>query len=261
MKTEFLQHNGVNISEYPSDDWLLAPFPRQKSPIYCNDNLATVNRPYFLEDVNFLECLNAAKSAWGENKRDISWRLHVFLWAASSALASSDDQVFVELGTGRGYMVRALAKSGIGKKLRAYCFDSFTPNLPISADANSADIKNRFSYIQAPSELNSLHEDIQSFNSISTRRFSFVQGLLPNSLRAYLGTFGKIDLIHIDLNHAESEIRSLELLAPLIRNDTTLLFDDTGAPGSEEQWKAHLRFLRDLGKSPLYLPTGQCLAL
>ena len=46
-KLKVLNHNGVNIDEYPDDTWKLVPFPSQKGSVYNADNLATTNRHSF----------------------------------------------------------------------------------------------------------------------------------------------------------------------------------------------------------------------
>jgi hypothetical protein len=54
----------------------------------------------------------AAESRWGGgNVRDISWRLHIMLWASGRALKiANDDAIYIECGTGRGYMAAGIAE-------------------------------------------------------------------------------------------------------------------------------------------------------
>ena len=162
MKHKLLNHNGRNINEYPSDDWIMAPFPSEKEPIYCNDNLATANKPYFLEDDNFNEALMASKKAWVNNSRDISWRLHVFLWAASIAFNKKCEPTFVELGTGTGYMARGLSKFYKNSKFKAYLCDSFLPNLPNTVTKSEINLDERFSYCKSNLEEEELFESLRS---------------------------------------------------------------------------------------------------
>lgn len=261
---EYLQHNGSDWYEYPAENWLLAPFPLDKAPIYCNDNLATANRAYFLGDPGFDASHRAACSAWSNCARDISWRLHTFLWAAHAALQGRARPVFWELGTGRGYMLRGLAATRCFENLEAVCFDSFSPNLPSADNPMDIDQATRFAYAQGETDVVELKEAIVAINQIESRKFSFVKGVLPQSLRvATEGASGGIDFLHVDLNHGQSEIACLEMLedAGMLSRSTTVLFDDTGAPGCEDQARLHRDWVAARGMRGLHLPTGQYLVL
>ncbi len=83
---KILKHNGVNLLEYPEKSWSFVPFPDQKGDVFNADNLATVNRHNFLRCPKFMAAKYAAESRWGGgNVRDISWRLHIMLWASGRA--------------------------------------------------------------------------------------------------------------------------------------------------------------------------------
>ena len=110
-KLKVLEHNGVNIEEYPDDTSKLVPFPSQKGWVYNADNPATTNWHSFLLDVEFKKYLKPSESRRpGNKKRDISWCLKTFIWAVDYALhAFGDKYAFLECGTGRGYMAASLA--------------------------------------------------------------------------------------------------------------------------------------------------------
>lgn len=107
-KIKVLEHNGVNIEEYPDDTWKLVPFTSQKGSVYNADNLATTNRHCFLLDEEFKKYLDLSEARWPESrKRDISWRLKTFIWAVDYALdAFGDEYAFIECGTGQGTIIR-----------------------------------------------------------------------------------------------------------------------------------------------------------
>jgi hypothetical protein len=253
---KILQHNGIDILNYPEKNWLMAPFPKQKSPIYNNDNFATVNRAYFKDDKKFQAALNDAKSAWKNTKRDISWRLHVLIWAFGIALARKGKKIiFVELGTGKGYMARGVASFYAKDNFNGYLFDTFLPNLPDSDNNLEIDKDKRFAYASHAKDVFVLEKEINKYGD----KFKLIKGHLPQSINNSALGQQKIDFLHIDLNHAVAEQETLKDLAPNIDSNTVILFDDTGAPGSKDQQIVHADFAMKINKQILYLPTGQAL--
>ena len=80
------KHNGIEIRDYPENNWNLIPYPKQKGKIYNSDNLTTTNRHLIFNESSFLNAKVSAESRWKINKddhvRNISWRLHVYLFCA-----------------------------------------------------------------------------------------------------------------------------------------------------------------------------------
>ena len=113
LRRALLTHNGQNVKNYNARSWYLAPFPAEKGVPYVADNLATANTSTFRFDPEFLTAATSAKSRWadgeGGGSRDVSWRLHIALFAAQRGLAAaSSGDCFVELGTGRGFMAAGI---------------------------------------------------------------------------------------------------------------------------------------------------------
>ena len=107
------KHNNEDVILYPDKNWSFVPFPNFKGHVYNHDNLATVNRHAFLEDERFNKARQLAESRWMDNNnksvRNVTWRLHTALWGASVALNSGiEDAIFVECGTGRGFMAAGI---------------------------------------------------------------------------------------------------------------------------------------------------------
>lgn len=251
-----LKHNDCDYGEYPDHEFDLVPFPSQKRPVFSSDNLATVNRAYYLDDKRFKEALNSAESAWGTpgHVRDISWRLHVLIWAFSIAVSRNNKPVLVELGTGRGYMMRGLSSYYRDVPLLGYLFDSFTPNLPDSDQPELASVQMRFSYAQTNQDIADL---TQHLNKNPNQKFELVKGILPYTLECL--TLEHVDFLHVDLNSADAESKCLEKLDNVVSPLTIVVFDDTGAPGSEKQRLVHHAYADSKNKKLLYLPTGQSL--
>jgi hypothetical protein len=251
-----LEHNGVSIKDYPESDWFLVPFPSQKGIPFNSDNLATVNRSSFLNDPYFQKSRKVAEARWSntEKVRNITWRLHVFLWAVSQGLKNSNanDSIFVECGTGKGFMAAAATDFfSWGSKLpKFYLIDSFVsfyPNLNGDQKENGQKL---FVYAESDVEV---RDYFSKYDNVQ-----LVKGLIPNCL-IDLPTNKKIKFLHLDLNHFKAERDALEFLKDFFDDGAVILFDDFGGPGGDMQAEVHEQFARINGKSLLQLPTGQAL--
>lgn len=238
---KILDHNGVHPLDYPESGWFLVPFPASKGIPFNSDNLATVNDYSFTEDHNFQALQSVAKSRWKEGTRDISWRLHVFLWAIETATTRSPESDIVELGTGQGFMAAAscqrIAQLGAFSG-RFFLFDTF-----------EREDQSLFYYSDDVEEVRSYFE-----------RFDFVrviEGRLPASLR--LADPKRISFLHVDLNSASAEDASLDEISPLLEEGALVLFDDAGNPGCQDQLDVAKNFAGSRKRPLLQLPTGQAL--
>lgn len=252
-----LSHNGIHITTYPETKWLLAPFPAQKLPIYNADNLATVNRAYFLETELFQSSKNAAESRWRgpslENKvRDISWRLHVFLWAINYAIIQKSycsNGIFVECGTGKGYMA-AGALNQFGCELSPFFL----------VDNFESDLVTKDSRMESPASF-AYADDFQEVEKYFSpyTNVHLIRGMIPDAL--VLLPKEPIIFLHIDLNDAFAEAVALKVLKSRLVKGSIILFDDYGGPGGEKQAREHQTFANSLKLPLLELPTGQAILL
>ena len=259
-KLTILPHNGVCLEDYPCQEFQLYPYPASKQPIFNHDNLSTPNRPYYLEDADFLEVLYLAESRWGTPGlvRDISWRLHILLTFFAMAYAKNPNGCYVELGTGKGYMAFGIANYFKSTALKSYLYDTFFPDLPC-IQHNTTDSTSRFAYAEGGKDYSIQLEG--SLNGISKiQEWNVIQGMLPDVLTPNLPRY-PISFLHVDLNEPAAEIASLQILEHLMDENTIILFDDTGAPGAESQHVAHKNYAKSRGKKLLYLPTGQAVLL
>jgi hypothetical protein len=260
IRFQILDHNQIPIHLYPCDEYLLAPYPISKEPIFNDDNLTTANRPYYMEDVQFREALKSSELRWGVPGcvRDISWRLHILLNFLSFAISRSPNGCFIELGTGKGYMAAGIASYFKDKILRAYLYDTFNAFLPGEKD-HFQENKSCFSYAKGGEEFARILEN-QLNNVSDLHTWRTIPGLLPESITQY-PPVGPASFIHVDLNDCDAELSSLNKINYLIDSKTVILFDDTGSPGSEMQQKAHSAYSSSIGRKLLYLPTGQAALL
>lgn len=254
-----LNHNGVNVREYQSNEWFLLPFPKEKGIPFNADNLATQNLSLFQESPAFKSAKRAAEGRWGIDKpRDISWRLHVVLEAARSASSLHPEAFWVELGTGRGYMAAALCESTRNESQlvppsRFFLFDTFLPNLQNAGrPSRGKSAEHLFFYADGKEEVE------QYFSEFPWVRV--VSGRLPRALSGSLEN-GKISLVLVDLNAATPEVESLTILEDLFCPGTLIVFDDSTNPGNDAQLLAHREWVTERGWGFFELPTGQALAI
>jgi len=260
LEVQLTTHNGINIADYPEKKWYLVPFPEQKGLPFNNDNLATVNRHNFIEDLRFNSALLSAESRWKNNKsesvRNISWRLHTALWAASVGLSNLDveNEIFVECGTGKGYMAAGICDYFKWDKLRPlfYLIDSFKPTMPDEEGIQIKDGKKLFVYADGD-------EEVRKYFS-KYLNIKVIKGVIPSILNE-LPNDRIIKFLHLDLNSHIAEEQALEKLTDRFSSGSVILFDDYGGPGGDKQAIIHESFAKKNNKSLLVLPTGQALII
>jgi hypothetical protein len=246
------KHNGADILDYPEKSWSLVPFPHQKGDVFNADNLATVNRHVFKTDPKFLAAKYAGESRWGGGDvRDISWRLNTILWASGRALKiTNDEAVFIECGTGNGYMAAAICEyhDFRSRSPKFYLIDSFSENL-ITCEGVETQSPASFAYTDNVIEVK---QYFKKYPSVKV-----VKGLIPLVLEQLSET--PIAFLHIDLNNAPAESAALQKLKSRLIPGAIIIFDDYGGFGGQEQALVHEDFATQNGKDLLILPTGQAL--
>ncbi len=250
------KHNGISLFEYPEENWNFVPFPFQKGEIFNADNLATVNRHEFSKNEKFINARNAGESRWGtpQKVRDISWRLHVMLWAFGLALKKTrtSETIFVECGTGRGYMAAAIAEyhNLDDKSPTFYLIDTFTSDLVLGSGHLISSPAN-FAYSDGDEEVK------QYFSRYSN--IKVIKGLIPEALQELPKL--AIGFLHLDLNNAEAESAALQYLMGQLVSGSVIIFDDYGGPGGKDQAIVHEKFASLTNKELLVLPTGQAIII
>jgi hypothetical protein len=253
------KHNGIEIRDYPENNWNLIPYPKQKGKIYNSDNLTTTNRHLIFNESSFLNAKVSAESRWKINKddhvRNISWRLHVYLFCVGLALKRSNkEKIFLECGTGKGYMAAgACEKFKWGSSHpEFYLIDSFSAFMPNSEGFQNSDGKKAFCYTDDFDEVKNYFSKYKNIN--------IVKGILPKAIDK-LPNNNKISFLHLDLNSANAEEETLIRLKPFINKETIILFDDYGGFGGEDQARVHEKYAKSNGNELLVLPTGQALII
>ena len=222
---------------------------------YATTRFATQHNTSFIDEPKFQLAYDAAVSAAGSDWWNVGlhFRLHQAIWCAAHAMNLPGD--FVELGTGRGMTMSAVLEAlptweESGKSL--FLCDTFRP---FGVDSNTG-YQNSSVGIN-PIFAESLSKVAHTFRDRKNVRF--VEGLLPTSL-ARVDT-QVIAFLHIDLNSAEPEVRSLEFLWPRLTTGALVLLDDYAYVGSEAQYAAMNLFAEAHGVRILTLATGQGLLI
>ena len=254
-KIQLFEHNGESIDKYPSQlGWNLIPFPKEKGNPYNADNLATILRAPFFNDKNFIKARSIAEARWEgvSSKRDISWRLDIVLWAISHSLRVwNNKSIFVECGTGKGYMASAVCSYFDWDDTNPdfYLVDSFSPFVPNEKGEQNEKSETSFIYSKGDEEI---RKYFSKFNKVK-----ILKGFIPEVLSILPSE--EIGFLHIDLNSDIAEKAALDVLKSKLLSGAIVLFDDYGGFGGENQAKVHECFAESMGGRLLTLPTGQAL--
>jgi hypothetical protein len=211
------------------------------------DGMATSHNDGFMRASKFKRAYTRACLASGWDYQ-IPWRVHQALWAAEVALGIEGD--FVELGTGRGFIMSAVLDSisdwsRLNRQL--WLFDTFMPFALDEQGQQSAASRKRPYYAE------SLEAVTRNFAEWANVRI--VQGQLPGTL--YKTQIEKIAFLHIDLNHPDPEVASLRYLWPRISKGGIVLLDDYAYARHQSQYEVINALAEEIGFSILSTPTGQ----
>lgn len=212
--------------------------PRDENPFYAEDGLWTHHAHTFVREPRFSRAYTRAVQAGGFDYA-IRWRVHTILWAAEQAAML--DGVFVECGTGRGFMASAICNYLNWTGRPFYLFDTFQPTeSPCSAY-----------YADNP--------EMVADNFVEWPDVRLVVGEIPGTLPQ--ANIDRVAFLHVDLNNAEAEEAAVRHFWPRLANGGTLIFDDYGFQTFEASRESADRLGREFGYQVLTLPTGQGLVV
>lgn len=195
----------------------------------------------------FRSSYNSAIRRVGEDYR-IPWRVQTLIWGASVAIHRPGD--FVELGTGRGFSMIAVAESvksfhGLQKKI--WCYDTFLkPDVTGLGQA-------KFSNVYA-SDVGAVEESFRDLHCVH-----FVVGDVRETLIENVPE--EISLLHVDLNDPSTESWAIRVLWRRVVVGGIVILDDFANRGMEETNRIVRRTFHDLGCEVLSLPSGQGLVI
>jgi hypothetical protein len=227
---------------------------------YDEDGLVTVHNDHFRCHPVFKVAYQRGIEANNGLDPHFEWRVHVALWAASSALAAPGD--FVECGVNTGFMSSAIMGGlnwgSVAK--RFYLLDTF-----------SGPVLSQFSAQEIQRGRRKLAEDAIKAGayetSLARMRANFaewpnavvVPGAVPDSLTAL--NIASVAFLHIDMNCAYPECAAFEYFWNRLSPGAIVLLDDYAYHGTECQAEAIDAVAQSLGFNVLSLPTGQGLVV
>lgn len=226
---------------------------------YNSDGLLSHHNHDFMRDPAFLSAYARGVQA-AEQDYGWYWRVHVGLWAASSAMRLAGD--FVECGVNRGFLSSAIMHhlNWNAHERVFYLLDTFAglDERYVSEQelAHGAMQKNQDAL---SSGFYTTNVDRVRANFSEWKNTRIVQGSIPETLTQI--TSAQVAFAHIDMNCAPPEVAALEYLWPRLVPGAMVLLDDYAYYGYEAQKAAMDEFSARHGVSIVSLPTGQGLLI
>ena len=245
---KFMQHMALLIR------YLISRAPKYN---FESDCMATSNNFSFTSTARFQFAEKRAIEASGFDY-GIPLRIHQAIWCADHAIKLDSSATFIELGTGRGYIMSSilgsfeyLNQTELAPPIFLFdTFESTTTDLKSSQDLNLG--KNIY-YAESFSKV---EETFSRYQNVT-----LVRGKLPLSLESTVLDLGKISFLHIDLNAPEVEISCLVQLWERILPGGILLIDDYACGGFEYTYELFNKIALDLDISILTTASGQGIAI
>jgi hypothetical protein len=224
--------------------------------VYWADGLRTVHNHDFVREPSFVKAYARGVAAAGVDY-DWQWRVHIGLWAASSAARLEGD--FVECGVNRGFLSSAIMElldwDTRGKTF--WLLDTFA-----GVDETILPPAEREVVQRRPAEGGSAYVDGADSvrrNFADWKNVRIIVGSVPSTLDQVDAE--TISYLHLDMNSSTPEVAALDALWPRLTPGAVVLFDDWGYRGFEPQHEALGAYARDHGLPVVSLPTGQGLLL
>lgn len=246
MNSTYFAEPGSPATKYFRRIPFLKQFVNKWSP---PDFIRTPYNTSFVESKKFSRAYQSAVEAGGFDYR-IPWRVHQAIWASQHALHLESD--FVELGTGKGFMMAAVLSyigdwDNIDKQL--WLYDMFQ----LSTVSGKGKIEHNRYYAES---IDDVKNTFNNYNNVK-----FIQGDVMNTVVHQDISPDKIAFLHVDLNDAKSEVYSLEHLWSKVSKGAVILLDDYANRGHENQYLAMNELFTDLGRYVLTTPSGQGIVI
>jgi hypothetical protein len=230
-----------------------------RSPFgYARDGLFTMNNDNFRRDDAFRAAYARGVEAGRGVDPKMEWRVHVALWAASTASRVAGD--FVECGVNAGFVSSAIMQSLDWRKSgrQFYLIDTFSG--PVLSQYSPREIERgraetATSAVAAGAYVTDLERVRANFSEWPNA--VVVQGTVPDVLATL--NFGHVAFLHLDMNCALPETAALEFFWSRLSPGGIVLLDDYAYYGNDILTEEIDSLSARLGFSVLSLPTGQGL--
>jgi Macrocin-O-methyltransferase (TylF) len=224
---------------------------------YAQDGLISMHNHDFMNDESFVRAYASGLRAL-DGVADYSWhwRVHIGLWAATTAAHLPGD--FIECGVNRGFMSSAIMERlDWDRQDRTFwLLDTFAglderfvtdgERRTGALQKNREKLASRF-YVSDPREIIA---KLQTW-----RNTQVVVGPVPDTLPQVKS--GSIAYLHLDMNCAVPEVAAVDYFWERLVPGAVVLFDDYAYLGFESQKVALDAFATRRGVSICSLPTGQ----
>lgn len=229
--------------------------------VYSNDALICFNSHAFVDDPDFQRAYQRGARALGdEDWYQWQWRVHVGLWAASSASHLKGE--FVECGVSYGFLSSAIMEyldwDRLGKTF--YLLDTFSgidPRFITDSERESGALAKSDELVRNGMYVDSVDSVRANFAQWTNQRI--IVGAVPETLDQVDAE--SVAYLHIDMNCAPPEVAALRHFWPRLTPGAFVLLDDYANRGRDEQRVAMDDVARELGVSICALPTGQGLLI
>ena len=216
------------------------------------DGLMSRHNRDFLEDPDFVRAYARGIEASGD--LGWRWRVHIGLWAASTAVRQPGD--FIECGVNRGFLSTAIMEYLDWNRLskQFWLLDTFA-GIDLSQLEGDE--------LAAARERNE-RMDLADADSVRAwfsqwRNVNVIEGSVPATLP--LVHADQIAFLHLDMNSSAPEVAALEYFWERLVPGAVVLFDDYGYRGYEAQRYALGALARRRDMPIASLPTGQGLLI
>ncbi|SLN63194.1 TylF/MycF/NovP-related O-methyltransferase [Oceanibacterium hippocampi] len=220
---------------------------------YDQDGLKSIHNCDFMDDPAFADAYRAGAEtgAWGKSR--VHWRVHVVLWAAARGRGLQGD--FVECGVHKGGTAHAVIRAlDFAKQPRKfYLFDTFA-----GFDEKTLTERERQRALYKNEYESDVYEEVRKRFSVYPN-VEIVRGPVPDTLADV--EIDRVAYLSIDMNTVVPEIAAAEHFWPKLVSGATVVLDDYGWPGHEEQKAAFDGFAAERGVPLLRLPTGQAVMI
>jgi Macrocin-O-methyltransferase (TylF) len=229
--------------------------------VYAQDGLISVHNHDFLRDPAFQSAYaRGVKALRGGEDYNWHWRVHIALWAATTACGVDGD--FVECGVNRGFMSSAIMEhlDWDSRGRMFYLLDTFSGLdvrfvSPVEAQSGSLDRNRR--ELSSGFYVDGVASVVDNF--AQWKQVRIVVGAVPDTLVQVDAS--KIAYLHLDMNCAPPEVAAAEHFWNRLVPGAVVLLDDYAYLGYAEQKKAMDAFAAARGVAICSLPTGQGLFL
>lgn len=226
---------------------------------YIQDGLASIHNNEFMKNEKFASAYSRGVQAAGKDY-GWHWRVHMGLWAASTAKNLAGD--FVECGVNAGFLSSSIMHylnwNHLDKTF--YLLDTFNgldERYVSEAEIGEGVLEKNSALVKEGFYVTDIDSVVKNFSEWS--RVKIIQGSIPETLPAVSAQ--RIAFLHVDLNCAPPEVAAVEYFWDKLVPGAIVLLDDYAYWGYRQQKIAMDGLAEKLCVSIASLPTGQGLMI